>query len=98
MKPKMPKVLQVDGQNNVPVFPLSAGCIKSTLGAATIDTSELDMIYFGDDVTIYIEDETSATIEIQAGHTFGCAEIASIHVAAAVPYMIRKTVLPKDFN
>ena len=81
----MANVLPGDGRDTMQVFPVKN--LGSTSGAATIDTSDMHLIIFDTDVTIYINGNSSDTFALPSLIPLGIGDVTSIHVSAATNYM-----------
>jgi len=67
-------------------MPLIPGQQGSTAGDATIDTSDMKIIYIVGACNVYVESDTTHVIPIAASGRFAVHKCASIHVSAAVKY------------
>jgi len=72
----------------IQVFNPPPSGIKRTAGAANIDVSSIASIIFEEDVTIYFDNYTTATITWLAGQPLGTTLLTSVHVDAAVTYVV----------
>ena len=81
----MANVLPGDGRNSIQIFPLLN--LDSESGAATIDVSDMDLIMFDTDLTIYINGASGDTFFLTLMTPLGVGSISSIHVSAATNYM-----------
>ncbi len=81
----MANVLPSNGRNSIQIFPL-LNIVKET-GAATIDTTDMNLIMFDTDLTIYIGSATTATFELAKLTPLGVGSIDSMHISAASSYM-----------
>lgn len=77
------KILEKDVQ----AFPAHPNKVGKTSGAATIDTSDMYMIIFDAEVTVYFNGNSSNTYTMAAEVPKVIAAVSSIHVNAAVNYM-----------
>jgi len=81
----MANILPGDGRDVMQVFPVSN--LGSTAGAATIDTTDMHLIVFDTDITIYINGVSGSTFALPKVTPIGIGDITSIHVSAATNYM-----------
>ena len=81
----MANVLEGDGRQVMQVFPVRN--FGSTAGAATINTSDMHLIVFDTEVTIYADGNSSDTFTLPKVTPIGITELSSLHVSAATNYM-----------
>lgn len=69
------------------LFPIDPAKVDKTTGAATITTTDMDVIIFDTDVTVYFDGNSSATYNWSADIARCITKVSSIHVNTAVNYM-----------
>ena len=74
-------------EKNVQAFPIDPNKVGKTSGAATIDVSDMDMIIFDAEVTVYFDGNSSDTYTMAAEIPKVITAVSSIHVSTAVNYM-----------
>jgi hypothetical protein len=76
-----------ENMNDVQVFPLKKGCFGETSGPEDIDTSAMTAIKFDEEVTIYVDGDTSHTYTLERAEPAGVEYCDTIHVDAAANYV-----------
>lgn len=78
--------LPSSGHGQAQVFPIIDGQLDATSGAADIDVSDMNIIMFDTEVTIYAESHSSKTFTLAACKPIGVQSLSSLHVSAATRY------------